>query len=158
MVQQGVDAQQAAQLGINSRKLTDGCHSNSPSKRTSLHLNMIEHSSTQRMGLTINIRAMFPVKFLLRITSKKYDSSYLSFYFKVPNVDTMQLEHYKVVLDKFSKSSIRSFYDFARGSEFLTVIKQVLDKKDGVVGSFSAIETHLCLGNGPGEAFVRHRG
>jgi len=78
----------------------------------------------------IIIKSLFPLKLLLRITSKKYNPNYLSFYFKLPNLEkNFLLEYYKFV-NLLNGSVLESFIKFVKEAEYVKLIKKICEVKD----------------------------
>ena len=54
---------------------------------------------------TLKIKSFFPLKMLFKISSKKFNSSILSFYYKTPKIDKIN-KNYEVFLKEFSAKKI----------------------------------------------------
>ena len=84
--------------------------------------------------MNITIKSLFPLKLLLRITSKKYNPNYLSFYFKLPNLESGSLsnEYYKI-LNLINSNTFENFNKFTKDANFFKILKKINDSKEANV-------------------------
>ena len=94
----------------------------------------LNSSSKERPPLKkeIIIEAMFPTKLLLRITSKKYNGRYLSFYFKLPVLEKLQ-KIYSGPSLTFTEGNIQSLHSAIKKDDYLKALKDVSETKDPTV-------------------------
>lgn len=80
------------------------------------------------------VEAIFPVKLLLRITSKKVDAKYLSFYFKLPTTDkiiSMNASKYF----NYTEASLQELPYLMKKEEYIKLLREISDIKDPAVRS-----------------------
>ena len=93
--------------------------------------NRRKKSQKQEEKENIIIKSFFPLKLLLRITSKKFNPNYLSFYFKLSNLELGSLsnEYYKI-LNLINSAGFEIFNKFTKDPEFLRILKKINDSKE----------------------------
>jgi len=77
----------------------------------------------------IIVEAIFPVKLLLRITSKKVDAKYLSFYFKLPTMEKLAAMNVTKYFN-FSEQTIQELHTLMKKDEYLRALREISDLKD----------------------------
>ncbi len=87
----------------------------------------------------IIVEAIFPVKLLLRITSKKVDAKYLSFYFKLPTMEKLAAMNVTKYFN-FTEQTIQELHMLMKKDEYLRALREISDLKDpGVSHPFRII-------------------
>ena len=92
----------------------------------------VDMSSTDTLGSKINdviVEAIFPMKLLLRITSKKIDAKFLSFYFKVLTMDKL-INMNMAKFFNFTEQTIQELPYLMKKEEYLRALREISDTKD----------------------------
>lgn len=80
----------------------------------------------------VTVQAVFPVKLLLRITSKKVDPRLLSFYFKLPTLErvlALNASHFF----NLSEGNIQELPGLMRREEYIRILRELSDTKESTV-------------------------
>lgn len=87
------------------------------------------------MKREIVVEAMFPIKLLLRITSKKFNGRYLSFYFKLPTLDRLKMLNSNHTLT-LSQNNSQEIGNLPKKDDYTKIIKDISENKDPSVRIF----------------------
>ena len=104
--------------------------SNLPSKINSAMKEKV-HSKRE-----IVVEAMYPTKLLLRITSKKFNGKYLSFYFKLPTLEKLKKLNNNQTLT-FTENNVPDLYLSIKKEEYIQALKDISDTKEPLVILFN---------------------
>jgi len=91
-----------------------------------------EMNSTDTLGNKTHdviVEAIFPVKLLLRITSKKNDAKFLSFYFKLPTMEKLNAMNVSKYFN-FTEQNIQELPYLMKKDEYLRVLKEISEMKE----------------------------